>query len=306
LANGTLTAAQDDPRHHRLLSHKLGPLLTWTRPAIERSVGPFEPQVFDDFDTSRQELVSACREKLRTYTDGDLSEILTYIDSQSPDTHGWSRFLSGEINNHKRRVPPWYAGGWDHPDHRADFDYWTKMPRFDVGELTCLSVGISPDEYPWDRLFKMTTAKDRAQFWPSVEFLVRRFEQLHRTFDLSGRNRAVLPRDFIEWVAQFEFEVHPGFWEPLKKFHRLKLTPALPAGPTIKPDKREVDSIAQLFTAMAIDYLGYNPKQARSPTTKEIAELAASLGMTISEDTILKYLRIGAGFISEDWTPAKR
>lgn len=306
MANGTLSASEDDPRHQRLLSEKLGALLTWKKPALERSVGPFEPQVFDDFDTSRLELVRACQEKLRTFTDDELSEILSTIERLPTDPHGWSKFLANEVNNHKRRVPPWYAGGWGHPDHSADFDYWTKMPKFDLGELTCLSVGISPAEYSWDRLFKMSTSKEREQFWPALEFLLKRYEQLYRKFGLHGRNGSVRPREFIDWAAQFEFEVHPGFWEPLKKFHHSKLTPGLAVGPTIKLDKREIDSIAQLFTAMAIEQFGYNPKQARSPITKEIAELAASMGMSISDDTVLKYLRIGARFISEDWIQGQR
>ena len=179
------------------------------------------------------------------------------------------------------------------------------MPKFDLGELTCLSVGISPTEYSWEQLFKMTKSRERAQFWPAVEFLVKRFEQLQRKFGLHGPDSSVRPADFIEWATHFEFEVDPGFWEPLKRFHVPKKTPEVAAGRAVKPDKREVDSIAQLFTAMAIDQLGYVPGQARSPIPKEIGAIVAGLGMTISDETIRKYLRIGASFISPDWKPEK-
>lgn len=73
----------------------------------------------------------------------------------------------------------------------------------------------------------------------------------------------------------------------------------------MKPDRREIDSVAQLFTAMAIDYLGYRPSDARSSIPKEIAELAASMGMTISDDTVRKYLKLGAKFIDPAWEPIK-
>lgn len=57
---------------------------------------------------------------------------------------------------------------------------------------------------------------------------------------------------------------------------------------------------------MTIEYLGYRPGQARSPIPKEIAELAASMGLSLSTDTILKYLRIGAKFLPKDWVPTGR
>jgi hypothetical protein len=306
LANSPLSDTDKDPRHLRLLCHKLGILLTWSKPTLEASVGPFEPHVFDDFDASRQAIVDACQEKVRTYSGNDLSEITASIESMSADVHGWSKFLKDEVNNLKGRVPPWHAGGWGHPDHRADFYYWTKMPKFDLAELTCLSIGISPAEYSGDRLYKLATSKDRPQYWPTVEFLLRRYEQLARRFNLQGRPSSIYPKDFIDWAVQFEFEVHPGFWEPLKKFHLRKHATEVPSAPEVKTDKREIHSIAQLFTAMAIEQFGYDPKQARSPITKEIGDLAAGMGLSISDDTVLKYLRIGASYIPADWISGKR
>lgn len=301
----TQLAFTDDPKRERLLRYKLGSLLTWQKPVLTQTIGPFEPHAFDPFDTERRKLIAACIERLHGYTGDEVTEISAAAESITADKHGWSKFLSHEINALIRRTPPWFAGGFGHPDRKADFAYWTKMPKFDFGELTCLSIGISPAEYSWQRIFKMTTSKERAQFWPPLEFLVKRYEQLYRKFGLHGRDGTVRPNDFIAWASQFAFEVHPDFWEPLTKLHLAK-PPMLVSGPPGNQDKREVDSIAQLFTAMAIDYLGYNPKQARSPATKEITELAASMGMSISEDTVLKYLRIGAKFISEDWVPEKR
>ena len=72
--------------------------------------------------------------------------------------------------------------------------------------------------------------------------------------------------------------------------------------PTAKrPDKREVDKIAQILTAIAISELGYRPGAKRSPIPKEIADSAANMGLEISDDTIRKYLKIGASFLPDDW-----
>lgn len=295
----------EDQRRQRLLVNKLGDLLSWKKPELTSSIGPTDLGVFDQFDLQRRELISTCVEKLISITDDEIGSMIDGGNSTS-DAQAWRKFLLDDVEALRRRTPPWHAGGFGHPDHRADFSYWTKMPKFDLGELTCLSVGISPTEFSWEQLFKMTKSRERAQFRPAVDFLVKRFEQLLRKFGLHGPDSSVRPADFIEWATQFEFEVDPGFWEPLKRFHVPKKAPEVAAGRAVKPDKREVDSIAQLFTAMAIEQFGYDPRQARSPITKEIGDLAAGMGMSISDDTILKYLRIGASFIPETWSPGKR
>ena len=61
--------------------------------------------------------------------------------------------------------------------------------------------------------------------------------------------------------------------------------------------------IAQLFTAMAIDQLGYNPRDSRGPIPKEIAEIIAEMGLAVSDDTVRKYLRIGSRQIPSEWKP---
>lgn len=296
---------ETDPQRQRLLQNKLGALLGWTKPTLTQTVGPFAPDVFDVFDVRRMKLINACVEKLESYASDQFNLIVEPGGSSGTQARDWQRFLSDEISNLSRQTPPWYAGGFGHPDHVADFVYWAKMSRFDVGELTCLTVGIEPKDFNWKQLLDLTTSNDRPRFREPLEYLVKRFEQLDRTFGLDRGGKTVLARRFIAWAERFEFEVHPGFLEPLRRFHSAgDLAEAAPAKPT--QDKREVDSIAQLFTAMAIEQFGYDPRQARSPTTKEIEGLAASLGMSITDDTILKYLRIGAQFISPDWTPHKR
>jgi hypothetical protein len=305
LAHDGQSFFEADPQRKRLLSLKLRELLTWEKPVLFPTLGPFDPAAFDLFDEHRMKLIVSCVDKLANYTSAEIENILESGGSPTANAHGWPRFLVDEISSLSRRVPPWHIGGFGHPDHVADFDHWTKMPRFRVSELCALSMGINPGHFSWVQLNDLSSSKNRPHFDKPLEWLLKRFEQLHRRFSHSGRDTEVMPLEFLQWAERFEFEVHPGFLVPLQKFHPAQPASS-PAAKTKKPDKREVDSIAQLFTAMAIDYLGYNPKQARSPATKEIAEFAASLGMKISEDTALKYLRIGARFISEDWTPKQR
>jgi hypothetical protein len=305
LAHDGQSFFEADPQRQRLLSSKLRELLTWKKPVLFPTLGPFDPAAFDLFDEYRMKLIVSCVDKLANYTSAEIENILESGGSPTANAHGWPRFLVDEISSLSRRVPPWYIGGFGHPEHVADFDHWTKMPRFRVSELAALSIGIDPGHFNWAHLNELSASKDRPKFHKPLEFFLKRFEQLQRKFSYNGRDTEVMPPEFLQWAERFEFEVHPGFLEPLQRFHPAQPASG-PAAKTKKPDKREVDSVAQLFTAMAIEQFGYDPRQARSPIPKEIGELAASLGMSITDETILKYLRIGANFISKDWKPGQR
>ena len=97
-----------------------------------------------------------------------------------------------------------------------------------------------------------------------------------------------------------EVATHPKFLELLRGYWQSEEKQEA-ATVLAKPDKREIDSIAQLFTAIAIDCLGDNPRSVRSPIPKEIADLASQLGMSITDDTVRKYLKLGGSFIAEGW-----
>jgi len=285
----------------RLLQGKLGALLFWRVPQLIQTVGPFDPSAFDPYDKKRRKLIDACVERLGTHSDEQISEIVQNWEERAKDPHGWRKFLTDDIHTLKSKIPEWYIGGFGHPDHVADFDYWTKMLRFDVSELTCLTVGINPNEFSARPLMDLSSSIDRGKFCRPLEFLIQRYEQLQRAFG----HHNVYQKDFIQWATQFEFEVHPGFIGPMKRFHAAAKA-AVETIPPQKPDQREIDKIAQLFTALAIDALGYVPSQHRSPVPKEICEIAASMGLSVSEDTVRKYLRSGASFIPADWKPNQR
>lgn len=296
---------EGDPKRHRLFRTKLGDLLSWQRPVLTKSIGPSDSDAFGPFDAKRMKCVVACADKLASYSDEQIEAIVKPDGADAIWAREWHEFLSDEISALSRKIPAWHAGGFGHPDHAADFSHWTKMPRFDLAELTCLSMGISPSEFPLEKLSSLSISKDRPGFSRPIEFLVKRYEQLLRTFGRLVKEVHVSAREFLDWARRFEVEVHPDFLEPLRRYHAADDTGELPP-PAAKQDRREIDSIAKLFTAMAIEQFGYDPGQTRSPATKEIADLATSLGMSITDDTIRKFLRLGAKFISPDWNPHKR
>lgn len=57
---------------------------------------------------------------------------------------------------------------------------------------------------------------------------------------------------------------------------------------------RERDTLLKLFIGMAVEQYAYDPKPSRSPVAAQIAGDVASTGLSVDEDTIRKYLKLGA------------
>lgn len=298
-----------DAKRQKLLEAVLGPHLGWTKPALVPSIGPHDPSVFDTYEGRRNTVVAELEERLRRCDEDEIAVLLGEKEDDPTDARReWRRFHASVVERAGlwKRPPPWYAAGLGHPEHVADFGHWSRMSRFTVDELLCLSVGVEPDRFP-PTLLTSLREDDPDKLWPVLRFLSRRREQFIRVFWFGDDERRVSPREFLNWVDRVDLEAHPEFLRLLRQFHG-KGVGSSAATPTEAPppDRREIDSIAQLFTAMAIDQLGYDPKQAKSPIPKEIADLAASMGLSVTPETVRKFLRLGASFIPPDWKREQR
>ncbi|PSL20515.1 hypothetical protein [Shimia abyssi] len=297
---------QIDRKTHseRLLKEKLGNLPDWKIPIVIKTVGPFEPENFEVIFRRRNEVVEACRQKLADYTDQQFIELVS-SDPLAPNTieEDWKRFKESQIIKMTHADPAWYAGGFGHPDYIADFEYWSQSPFYTNHEALLLSLGVEPKHFTELQLDKM---RDRANkgidLWPSLQFMLRRREQFDRQFPRRIKNGRINPKDLFAWFDLIGLDVPTAFTskyvQPVKDQHGDPVEPLAK-----KPHKRELDTIVQLFTVMAIEYYGYRPSDARSPTPKEIVDAAAKIGISIGDDTVRKYLRLGASFIPEDWEP---
>lgn len=298
---------QLDERFQTLLGQKFGDLLAWKNPGVEKTVGPFTPEVFDTFEAQRDFLVDEVQTVLQSLSNADVALLLVEnLDDPDGKRDSWSDFLANEIRVLNRRKPSWLAGGFGHPDYQADFDYWGKMEKFDLHEAMLLSVGVEPKHIGEKRLSEAKKVMEKEALVAPLEFLVRRHEQFIRKFPSGSFGTArVSPSSLINWFDEVSMEVHPEFMSVLRARLKRRVygTSATSEPSKMKTDRREVDKIAQLFTAMAIDNLGYQPKAKRSPVPKEITDLAADMGLDVSDDTVRKYLKLGAKFIPDDWEP---
>lgn len=286
-----------------LVQTALGSFNDWKLPDLRETIGPKDDEVFKEFDRRRRNAIDRVRAVIAEFTDSQLALLGDLqLDDEGGVRRRWKVFRHGLFDDLRRTKPVWYAGGFGHPDHVAEFDYWSKMPSFTVEEVLCLSVGIEPKEFDAKEIERLKRSDSKKMLSP-IEFLLRRHEQLHRQFDPHSYNWRVQPKDFLAWIELMNFETHSEFVRHLQRYHLRQELPAAETAPSPQkePDKREIDKIAQLFTAMAIAELGYAPGAQRSPIPKEISELAASMGMSITPETVLKYLRLGARHIPADW-----
>lgn len=297
-----------DEDRKRLMKSKFGTLLDWRIPDVKPAVGPHNPKVFERYDDARRKIIDQCCSRLLEYSDDEVRMLLgsrPASDAEEKLRRAWTQFCRSEVHRLRQFEPPWYAGGFGHPDHIADFSYWATMPRFTVEEMLCLSIGFEPFELKPSNMLSARLSNPEDLSDPLV-FLQRRHEQLRRRFDGQGHGWTIDPSDFLDWVDQTGFGVHPGLLDALMltqpKARNAQASPV--AGSTdAKADPRETDKMAQLITAMAIDCYRYDPRAKRSPVPSEILNIVHSFGMNMSRDTVLKYLRRGAEFISPDWRP---
>lgn len=292
-----------EPRRQQLLEDKFVGLLNWSVPEIMKTVGPYEPRVFETYNGHRHRLIGECSDYLLSLTEAQVDVLVTEEGNREDATLvEWVGFKSRELQYLRKRKPPWYAGGFGHPEYVADFDYWCKMPSFDLEEALCLSIGIDPRHFKKQDITNLKREKLDSLF-NSLQFLVLRHEQLRRQFDPYDYGDRITPRKFIQWATRVEFDAHPEFIRLLEKYNSTGVDqPTLPE-PVKRTDPREVDTMAKLFTAIAIVEYGYDPGQQKSPIPKQIADLIAESGMGVSDDTVRKYLKHGAQFLPKDWKP---
>lgn len=65
---------------------------------------------------------------------------------------------------------------------------------------------------------------------------------------------------------------------------------------------RECNSLLRLIIGMAVDGYGYDPKAEKSPIPKQLESVLLTRGISISDDTIRKWLRKAAEILPEDIT----
>ena len=298
-----------------------------------RLLPPAEPPLLGDaFAISSRKLYEAIAE-LRSEIVGHLATIpfdqLTagFADQGTPKTpefKDWCLKQRSEFRSLFESSSVWQLALLEPERTFADYDYWSKAAYFSLDEVLWLSVGLQP-------LSEFTRAIEErprgGQKRHSVaEYVSAQLELFRRGLKPHGYELHYSPQSILEWANLVEHQLHPGFRRILEKAVTRRAASKLDAsltsasedgtsGGEVQPegatafiasdakrfDPRERRGMAKLLVALAIEQFGYDPTSKRGPIPKELEDIALRLGLEISQQTILKYLRLGAQSLPQDW-----
>jgi hypothetical protein len=181
------------------------------------------------------------------------------------------------------------------PDVFADYNYWSKFDSYSVQELAWLSTGLPPHDLAAETQFQKSFTLNA---YPLAE-ISRRRQLMERAF-IGGRKIRVTSNNFRQWAASVGFEGHEKFQDMIEiSAGRYQAQPQKKTIPhdvetesrDSKMQPRQFQTAAKIIAAMAVDCYGYVPNQKRSKATKDILDACDRAGLTVSNDTILKFLR---------------
>jgi hypothetical protein len=156
---------------------------------------------------------------------------------------------------------------FNEPKAQADFDHWSKMPRWTLDEAVALSFRKAPEFVNWD---KVKVYLGQSSF---ADGYGKRRSLLLRAQEAGDLKDPILPVEFIRWAAR------TGIVLP----HELIGAAAVREKPL---STRERETLLKIILGMAIKGYSYNPTKGRSGTPQEIANDLDGLGIGVSVDTV--------------------
>ncbi len=254
----------------------------------------------------RKEIFSEIARHLSAMSDDELQPSFSADGSaNSGESKSWMTTCRAEIRTAFDRLPPWYVAPLFRTKDLADFDHWSRSAFSTIVEVVWLSVGLEPADC-FRAAIGLHASQGNEKLDDVGRYMSRHREQLRREFDPYGYSEKISAEPLIEWIKRVNLPVHPGFFEMLSTMTNGSLGDANAAPASVenthtKLDNRELISLAKLVTAMAIDCYGYVPTGKRSPIPNEITAITDRLGLSVSNDTVRKYLKLGAEHLPEGW-----
>ncbi|PVH27726.1 hypothetical protein [Pararhodobacter oceanensis] len=256
----------------------------------------------------RNDFLAEITKRLAAMSDEELAQ--SYDREGKPQTEAeksWFDITKRRILDAFSGLSTWYLAPLFRTSDLANFEHWGRSSFWSLDEVVWLSVGLEPSASlsaaasPYDQFGRPRTLKTVALY------MSRHTELLRREFQLFAQSEEIKANALLRWIERVNFPVHPEFLAMLQQ--AVGDPGSNSSVPTVErddngagyPDAREKVSLAKLLTAIATDAYGYDPSQPRSPIPGEIASIADKLGLSVSKDTIRKYLQLGAQHLPPDW-----
>ncbi|MFK5979541.1 MAG: hypothetical protein QM488_11705 [Rhizobiaceae bacterium] len=284
----------------RAMRKKFGDLLEWEKPTIQKTVGPFQPDEFDEFSKLLAETIAAFRAKL-TEMSGD--EKIHIPDSVEEKKHSeaWGSFRSDEVVRLRRKRPHWVAGGFGHPDYVADFRYWGQMAEYELHEALLLSVGVEPRHFSEKTLDEISKKIDKDTLYFALEYLAKRREQFRRKFPV-GYDKwfPISPRNLKAWFDEISLDVHADFYGELERRFPIK-TAKVESKFEKDISSQERETLLKLIAAMSCEQYNFDPEAIRNTATSSIRDDMETVGLSMDSNTIRKWLKEAATLVPKEY-----
>lgn len=292
-----------EERTEQIIQTLFGELYYATEVRTVKNIGPYKPRMLESLARVMKTYIVEVREIINSMSDSEFEKGFALREP-------FSEFSIQKLSSFKAQVEklnfksPWWLAGLGHPDYEADFKYWSMISDLNLREAVCLTLGVSPTGFSDEILNKFAQNFDSRSGNNTISLFVgRRYELLRRKFNPLGLDDLIIPMSELKsWVVEVELEVPEKFNEIiLKNRTGAYLNP--PSPKETCADRRELNSIAKLITAMAMEKYGFDPDRPRNPASSKIKSAAALAGLELSEDTILKYLKLGAALRTKSTDP---
>lgn len=200
-----------------------------------------------------------------------------------------------------RDLNPIFHAGLGDPHYAADYIYWSRMEQLQIEEILWLCVGLDP-RADWERALRLDHTVPPREHRERTHMLAIREQLTRAARSITGSRTDFSAPELLGWMRATKFPAHPGFLDCLEKIARRRsgAPPPTQLEDTGGTDPREIASMAKILTAIAIREYGYQPGSKKSPIPKEIEAICDEEGLSVSRETILKYLRLGARQRPED------
>lgn len=283
----------------KILRNRFGDLLDWQKPNIKNGIGPSKPDVFDFFDALLEKSLLETRRQLEALS---LEEIENDYDRQGRKLNPNHYLDEGQhnaiIDRLRTQEPCWFAGGFGVEGRVADFGYWLKMDTWSFEEALALSLGVEPcGDFIGDA--------DRKGCQKSVaEFAIKRSNLIQNCFawDDPGLSNGVPVLRLCEWFNEVELEIPSDILvlanRRFKRKFRLVRSQKIEREVTF--ENREKQSLLKIMISMALDFKGFDPKEIRSPVVADIAHATDLAGLSVSQETIRKYINEARSLLPEE------
>lgn len=292
--------------HYLIIRGFSGSLFEAPEPVEDLPLGPEYLLQMRQLNRERGDLLDRAVAELAKF---DLSSLERDFEANGqPKTNEgkeWVEKYRQEVRSKFGQMLVWYDAPLFRTKDLADYEHWGRSEFLDLDEVVWLSVGLEPNQEFIELIKPSFSANGRyTKAGSIVEHMRRHKETIRRKFDphnLGDRPDLVV---LSQWIRSVGLVVHPKFSEMLENRVQSNVVKATSADENVTVfDSREKNSMSKLIVAMAIDFYGYDARALRSPVPLEIQGIADRLGLSISLDTIRKYLKAGAELLPDDINP---